>query len=276
MHKAGRGTLVPVLAAAVAMGLTSYPASAAAAPNCVLPAGPASKSCVKFVVTPNNPGAPFTNSALFVRFHAFFKPNTSWNSVTLLLDNDFRIIPGTIPHCSKAQLVGKNIAQAWAACGPGAASSQNAYLSPSGSVSGRASTVPPNNYPACTLVFNGPIVNGNPTVLLYLRVTTVANGVANCSNPATNVAGNYTEILVAKIANAGVAGFNKKLTIASVYVLSNDLDGYYATIKRGSYFQARCPTGTTPWKVRGMFTYKPGPYSPAEAADTYNATQPCS
>ena len=66
-------------------------------------------------------------------------------------------------------------AAAPALIGPGEV---NAYLSPPNAVSGRASTSPPSNFGGCTLTFNGPTAAGNPTVVLFARVTTTPN-----SNP---------------------------------------------------------------------------------------------
>ena len=149
-------------------------------------------------------------------------------TVTLLFDNDFTITPGTIPKCTTAQLSGKTIAQAWATCGPGAGAAHNAYLSPTTAVSGRASTAPPSNFNGCTLVFNGPTSGGNPTVILYTRVTLVANGTANCAAPAANSSGNTTVLLTGTIATAGVAGFGKKLTVPGIDQLPLPLDDFTA------------------------------------------------
>src|SRR5882672_6875420 len=113
--------------AAVAVGFIAFAASAAADPP----------AC--------NPGTSATGD----------KANGGFaKTVTLLLDNDFAITPGTVPTCTTAQLSGKNISQAWATCGPGASAAHNAYLSPATAVSGRTSTAPPSNFNGCTMVFN--------------------------------------------------------------------------------------------------------------------------
>ena len=185
-------------AAAFAVGFIAFAASAAADPPACNPGTSTTdnKSCVNFQVLPSNPHNTLTNASLFVHTHTnYAHPGNKASggfakTVTLLFDSDFAITPGTIPKCTTAQLSGKNISQAWATCGPGAGAAHNAYLSPATAVSGKTSTAPPSNFPGCTLVFNGPnSVNGNPTVVLYARVTLVANGTANCATPATNTLG---------------------------------------------------------------------------------------
>ena len=77
-------------------------------------------------------------------------------------------------------------------------------------------------------MFNGPTSGGNPTVVLYARVTLVANGTANCAAPAANSAGNTTVLLTGTIATAGVAGFGKKLTVPGIDALPLPLDDFTA------------------------------------------------
>ena len=79
-----------------------------------------------------------------------------------------------IPTCPASELVGKNIAQAWEQCGPGAdgnpASEGNAYLSTGlgNNVSGIASTVPNGGgATGCMMIFKGA---DNAHVTLYARV----------------------------------------------------------------------------------------------------------
>ena len=278
MHTTKRAAFILALAAAFAVGLIAYAVSAGAVATCSFVNSSGNKSCVKLAVAPNNPHGTFKSSQLFVHTRTLYAHpgNKSQGgfakTVTLRFDNDFRIAPGSIPRCSKAQLSGKNIRQAWNTCGPGAGAAHNAYLSPPGAVSGRTSTAPPSNFNGCTLVFNGPPSGGNPTVTLYARVTLVANGTANCANPAGNTSGNTTVILVGTITNAGVAGFGKKLTVPGIDQLPLPLDDFYATVRRGSYFQARCPAGASPWKLRGLFAYS----GSGQPADTVQSTQPCS
>ena len=278
MRTKRRAAFVLVTAAALAVGLIAFAASAAADPT---PCNPGTsttdnKSCVNFQVLPSNPHATLTNASLFVHTHTNYahpgdKANGGFTkTVTLLFDSDFAITPGTIPTCTTAQLSGKNISQAWATCGPGAGATHNAYLSPATAVSGKTSTAPPSNFPGCTLVFNGPPSNGNPTVTLYARVTLTPNGTANCSSPATNTAGNSTVLLKGTITPAGVAGFGKKLTVPGIDALPLPLDDFTAILKRGSYFKAKC--APSPWNVRGTFAYS----GTGQAADVSNPTQACS
>jgi len=265
-------------AAAVAVGFIAFAASAAAAPPPCNPGTSATdnKSCVNFQVLPSNPGPVADPSSLFVHTHTnYAHPGNKAQggfakTVTLLFDSDFTITPGTTPKCTTAQLSGKNIAQAWSTCGPTSGATHNAYLSPATAVSGRTSTAPPSNFNGCTLVFNGPTVNGNPTVILYARVTLVANGTANCNNPASNTSGNTTVLLTGTIAPAGVAGFGKKLTVPGIDALPLPLDDFTALLKRGSYFKAKC--SASPWHVRGTFAYS----GTGQAADVSNPTQACS
>ena len=128
----------------------------------------------------------------------------------------------------------------------------------------------PANFNGCTLVFNGPTSGGNPTVVLYTRVTLVANGTANCAAPAANSSGNTTVLLTGTIANAGVAGFGKKLTVPGIDQLPLPLDDFTTILKRGTYFKAKC--SASPWKVRGTFAYS----GAGQAADVSNPTQVCS
>ena len=262
-------------AAAFAVGFIAFAASAAADPPACNPGTSATdnKSCVNFQVLPNHSAA---SNSLFVHTHTnYAHPGDKAQggfakTVTLLFDNDWAITAGTIPKCTTAQLSGKNISQAWATCGPGAAASHNAYLSPATAVSGRASTAPPSNFNGCTLVFRGPNSGANPTVVLYTRVTLVANGTANCNSPASNTGGNSTVLLTGTIAPAGVAGFGKKLVTTGIDALPLPLDDFYATIQRGSYVQAKCTTA--PLRIRAVFQYS----GTGQATDTANFSQPCS
>ena len=262
-------------AAAFAVGFIAFAASAAADPPACNPGTSPTdnKSCVNFQVLPSNrmrrrAGEPVRAHAHELRPSGQQGPGRVREDGDAVLDNDFAITPGTIPKCTTAQLSGKNISQAWATCGPGAGAAHNAYLSPATAVSGKTSTAPPSNFPGCTLVFNGPTTGGNPTVILYARVT--LGPTANCAAPASNTSGNTTVLLTGTIAPAGVAGFGKKLTVPGIDALPLPLDDFTALVKRGSYFKAKCTP--SPWKVRGTFAYS----GTGQAADTSNATQACS
>jgi hypothetical protein len=278
MRTRRRAAFVLASVAAVAVGMIAYAATAAADPPACNPGTSATdnKSCVNFQVLPSNPHATLTPASLFVHTHTNYahpgnKPSGGFaKTVTLLFDSDFAISPTGIPTCSKAQLNGKTIAQAWATCGPGAGAAHNAYLSPATAVSGHTSTAPASNFPGCTLAFNGPPSGGNPTITLYARVTLVANGTANCANPASNTSGNTTVVLVGTITPAGVAGFGKKLTVPGIDQLPLPLDDFTALVKRGNYFRAKCTA--SPWHVRGTFAYS----GTTQPADVSNPTQACS
>jgi hypothetical protein len=280
MRTKRRAALALATAAAFGASLIAFTGSASALSFCTPPAPTptaGNQSCVNGAITPNTGlGSTFKNVSLFTHVATrYLNPGNKSaggfaKTVSVLYDSDGRINPGTIPKCTTAQLSGKNISQAWATCGPGAGAAHNAYLSPSTGVSGRTSTAPPSNFDGCTLVFNGPTVNSHPTVILYARVTLIANGTANCGSPATNTAGNSTVLLQGNIVNAGVAGFGKKLVTPGIDALPLPLDDFYATIKRGSYVQAKCTT--PPLRIRAIFEYS----GSGQATDTANFSQPCS
>jgi hypothetical protein len=279
MRTKRRAALALATAAACGAGLIALTGSTSALSFCT-PAAPnptaGNQSCVNGAITPNTGlGSTFKNASLYTHvatryLHPGNKAQGGFaKSVSVLYDSDGRITPGTIPKCTTAQLAGKNISQAWNTCGPGAGAAHNAYLSPATAVSGRASTAPPSNFNGCTLVFRGPTVGANTTVILYTRITLVVNGTANCNNPAGNTAGNSTVLLTGTIAPAGVAGFGKKLAIPGVDALPLPLDDFTALLKRGTYFKAKC--SASPWRVRGTFAYS----GTGQAADTSNPTQTC-
>jgi hypothetical protein len=225
---------------------------------------------------PKNTRVPIT---LFTHTHTNYtnpgdKPNGGYaKTVTVMYDNDGTINLTGIPRCNATFTSGTTIAQAWERCGPGAdtAPEVNAYLSPPNAVSGRTSTAPASNFNGCTLVFNGPLQNGNPTTILFARVTLIPNGTANCNNPATNGAGNTSVTLKGTITNAGVADFGKKLTVPNIDQLALPLDDFTATVKRGSVFTARCFDTNKILNIRGIFQYS----GSGEATDTANSNQPC-
>lgn len=282
MRTRRRAAFILASAAACGVGMIAYAGSASAIPApCVPPAPNATvgnTSCVNGQILPGTGlGGTFKNVSLFTHVATrYLNPgNRSQGGfakqVSVLYDAQGRITPGTIPNCATADLANKTIPQAYAACGP---AGKNAYLSPAGTVSGKASTAPPSNFGACTLVFKGPTAN---QVLLYTRVFTTVNSNPNCTTSTGG--GNVTIVLVGTISNSGVAGFGKKLVTPLPTGISLPLDDFYATVKRGTnpgYFQARCPAGTTPWKLRGIFAYSGPAGNPGGPTDTVNTTQPCS
>jgi hypothetical protein len=275
-----RLALALATAAAVGASLIAFTGSASALSFCTPPAPnptQGNQSCVNGAIIPNTGlGSTYKNVSLFTHVATRYlspgnKPQGGYaKTVSILYDANGKINPAGIPKCTKAQVDGKNIAQAWAICGPGAGTAHNAYLSPPTAVSGKTSTAPPSNFDGCTMVFNGPTVGGNPSVILYARVTLIANGTANCNNPAANTSGNTTVVLQGTEPPAGVPGFGRKLVTAGIDQLPLPLDDYYATVKRGSYVQAKC-NPSPPLNIRGIWQYS----GSGQAADTSNFTQPC-
>ena len=149
-----------------------------------------------------------------------------------------------------------NIAQAYEQCGPGAdgnpPSEGNAYLSPAGNVSGIASTVPPGNLTACTMLFKGA---DNTHVTLYARAP-VVNATTGCNNPASNTAGNVTVIFTGTLSRqAASSPYDWTLTVPNTDAANPALDDFYATVSRGSVFRAKCHAGASPLKIQAVFDY---------------------
>lgn len=275
MRTRRRTAFVLASVAAFGVGLIAYAGGAAAepvVPSCTYVASSGNDSCVTLKVAPSNAPNTFGNASLGVRTRTLFTSpgNTGAGgeakTVTLLFDNDFQLNTGAVAgNCALADVAGKTIPQAYAACGP---AGKNAYLSPANTISGRGSSAPPSNFGVCTMVFKGPTAS---QVILYGRVATVANSNPTCTTPAGSSAGNATVTLTGTIANAGVAGYGKKLTVPNIDLLALPLDDFYATINRGSYFKAQCPAGASPWKMRGTFLYS----GAGQATDVINKTQAC-
>ena len=286
-----RHALLVALAAAVGVGLIAFPASAGAAvPNCTPPTTSTNDSCVRGVISPSNLPGTFANVKLFVRTRTNFTDpgNTAAGGeariVTLDFDNDGRLIQGTIPTCAPSALVGKTVAQAWNTCGPGAGASKNAYLStqiaPTGfgctanpCVSGQARAAPSIN--ACTMVFKGPFVNGNPTVTLFARAPIPPSGTGQSCNdrPSTLTGGTSTVVLRGTITNSPLSGYGKRLRVPNIDTQSPlPLIDFYAYVKRGNYVQARCPAGASPLKTRALWVYS----GTGESPDTFVSRQACS
>jgi hypothetical protein len=235
-------------------------------------------STENFTFTPSKVShLTYTNGSLFVHTHTnYTHPGDKAHggfakTVTLLFDNDFKVNPGTIPKCAGAFASSTTLKQAWNTCGPGAGASKNAYLSPTTGVSGRASTAPPSNFNGCVLAFNGPLSSGNPTIVLFTRVTLTPNGTANCTNPGNNTSGNTSVTLKGTLTNAGVTDFGKKLTVPNIDSAPLPLDDFTTTVKRGNYVQGRCFDGNHVWNMRTTFAYS----GTGEAPDTVNSTQTC-
>jgi hypothetical protein len=279
--------LVLASAAAFGVGLIAFPGSAAAAvPNCTPPTTTGNDSCVKGVASPSNPHGTYTNQKWFVRTRTIFNDPANCeaggcaHTVTLDLDDDLRINYGTVPTCgvTKADGGGQDIAGVWDDCGPGG--SNNAYLStgvaPTGygctanpCVSGQAKAYPGIN--ACTLIFNGPLnASGQHTVTLYARGPIPA---IDCnSNPATNHSGATNVVLKGTITASPLACCGKRLTVTDIEQSPLPLIDFYAYLKRGNFYQGRCPAGASPWKLKGLWVFS----GTGQANDTSTDTQACS
>jgi hypothetical protein len=231
------------------------------------------------------PKTTFKPASLFVHTGTVYAhPNDAAQGgkakrVTLYFDNDGRLNVSGIPKCTANFGSGTTIAAAWERCGPGAdtAPEVNAYLSPPGAVSGRVSTAPPSNFNGCSLTFNGPTQNGNPTVVLFARVTLAPGGTPDCSNPASNTSGNTSTVLKGTITNANITDFGKKLTVPNIDQVPLPLDDYTAVTKRASVITARCNDGNKILNIRGKFEYTNDGAggNPDQPADIVNKTQQC-
>ena len=176
--------------------------------------------------------------------------------LSLLFDNDVVFNLAGVPNCTATFTTETTIGGpngAWNRCGPGAneAGEVNAYLSPPGLVSGTASTVPPSNYPGCTLVFK----RSATSLLLFVRVTEVANGTANCSTPATNTTGDTSLIMTGTLGSVTNPDWKTRLLVADMDLLPLALDNFKATLKRGSVFTARCRDTNKLLNLRATFAY---------------------
>jgi len=261
------------------VGLIAFPASSAAAPPVVPTCNPVastgSDSCVSGKVTPVSAplGTTLEPIKLGTRVRSVFSPSTDETTKVVVKYDDAGTINLTgIPACPAAEVTGKNIAQAWEQCGPGAdgspASEGNAYLSTGlgQNVSGLASTIPNGaGAIACTMIFKGA---DNTHVTLYARapVSSMATG---CNNPSTNTGGTTTVVFTGTLTHqAASSPYDFTLTVPNTQTANPALDDYYATTQRGSVFRARCDS--SPLRIQAVFTYTSTP------TDTVNgAPQAC-
>jgi hypothetical protein len=263
-----------ILVAVAATAFAAFGAAGAAQANNV-------STLPTWNVTPSalpGPGGipPFANVALGVQTHTNFtspgnKPAGGFTkSVLLRFDDDVKLNLAGIPSCTATFGGSTTIAQAWERCGPGADTSPevNAYLSPPTAVSGTASTAPASNFNGCTLVFK----KSATSVLLFARMTLVANGTPNCASPATNSSGNTSVTLAGNLASStAIADYRQILTVPNVDLQPLPLDDFKANLKRAAVFQARCRDSNQLLNLRGVFTYS----GSGEAPDTVNKTKAC-
>jgi hypothetical protein len=78
-------------------------------------------------------------------------------------------------------------------------------------------------------------------------------------------------VLSGTLSTSPQAGFGRRLVVTDIESSPLALDDFYAYIKRGTYFQAQCPAGASPWKLRGVFAYS----GTGQAPDTSTSTQAC-
>jgi hypothetical protein len=266
-------------AAALGVGFIALPGSAAAAapvqvPTCTFPNTPGSDSCASLLTNAVNApiGGTLEPIGLGVRVRSQFTPTSSeTKSVNLKFDDNISLNLAGIPSCPSSELTGKNVAQAWEQCGPGAdgspASEGNAYLSPPTAVSGYGSTVPPTNLTACTMIFKGA---DNNHLTIYSRApetTAACNG-----NPATNTGGSTTVVFTGNLTHQPTSSpYDWTLNVPNTHTSNPALDDFSAFIRRASVARANCPAGTSPHKMRGTWDYT----AAGDANDSHIGTDPC-
>ena len=170
--------------------------------------------------------------------------------------------------------MGKNISEAWEQCGPGAdgnpASEGNAYLSTGlgNEVSGFGSTIPDGGgAPACTMIFKGA---DSSHLTIYARAP-VATG-TGCDNPASNTGGSATVLFNGALTTLPASSaYGRQLKVNNTQTADPALDDFYATVTRGGAFKARCPAGTSPLKMQGIWDYT----ASGDANDTKVANNAC-
>ena len=268
MRTRKRAALLVCSAAALGVGLFAFTGSAAAAPpvvpTCTLTAttptnaNGKSNSCGSVRVDKSGGGAltvgSSVNARLGVRVRSQFSPSSSeTTSVDLSFDKNIALNLGAVtPTCAASKLTGKNIKEAWIACGPGG--TNNAYLSTGlgNSVSGLGSTTVDTAGIACTLIFKGA---DSTHVSIYARAPIANVTTTGCNNPATNTGGTTTLVFTGTLSNTNGATYNTKLHIANTQTANPALDDFYATLDRGSVIKAKCPSSGYKFKMLGHWVY---------------------
>ena len=102
------------------------------------------------------------------------------------------------------------------------------------------------------MIFKGA---DNTHLTIYARAP-VVDAQAGASNPATNTRGTttvlFTGILRIKPRPRRTTG---QLTVPDTDAANPALDDFSATVPRGSVFRAKCPAGTSPLKMQGIWDY---------------------
>ncbi len=175
--------------------------------------------------------------------------------IRIYVDNDFKLNPGAVPTCNLSQVAGQNMSQAMNSCGDAKVNlgvGKTSRFLPGG---------PFAEIPGCVLIFNGKPSGGNPVVGVYVREFfpwAYPNG-ADCSNPSSNTNGSASFALAGQLKDAtgsfaGVGDFNKMIDIDNIpHTLR--ISELRFTIKRDSYFQARCHDSNRIQNIRAEFTY---------------------
>jgi hypothetical protein len=283
MRTRRRIALLVASAAALGVGLIAFPASSAAAPpvvpTCTPPATAGSDSCGTIRTTANAApiGSTLEPIRLGVRVRSVFSPSTSeTTSVKLQCDEQIALNLTGIPSCPASEVIGKNIAQAWEQCGPGAdgspSSEGNAYLSTGlgAQVSGLGSTIPNGGGAiACTMIFKGA---DNAHLTIYARAP-VASTTTGCNNPSTNTGGTTTVVFTGTLTHQAASSiYDWTLTVPNTQTANPALDDFYATVTRGTAFRARCASRSpSAHRMLGTWDYT----ASGDANDTHTSVHAC-
>lgn len=217
-------------------------------------------SAVNFAFSPSKvPKTTFKSGKIFVHTHTTYahpgsRPQGGFvHRAQLFFDKDFKFTTKGVPTCGATFASNTTLKAAMAACGKDKVGT------------GTASTAPPSNFAGCVLAFNGKPQGGNPTLLLFTRVTFAAK--ANCANPSTNTSGNTSVTLTGVLKPANKTGYGKMLDVNNVDAAPLPLDDFTTTVQRGNYVAARCSHKV--WKLQTKFTYSDN------QSDTINSSQKC-
>jgi hypothetical protein len=108
-------------------------------------------------------------------------------------------------------------------------------------------------------------------ILLFARVTLIANGTANCSNPATNNSGNTSTVLTGTLSSVSRTDFRTKFRVPNINQLPLPLDDFKARVKRAGVFKARCGDGNKLLNLRANWVYS----GSGQRSDTVNRAFAC-
>jgi hypothetical protein len=100
------------------------------------------------------------------------------------------------------------------------------------------------------MIFKG----ADNTHLTVYAAGPVSSATTGCNNPATNTAGAPGIWTAALTRQPAASPYDWTLTIPGLNSAAG-LDDFYATVRRGAAFRARCPAGTSPHKMRVTWDY---------------------